>query len=153
MAPEHDVYRKVGRGGAGNYYASTKEDEASRDLEAQDLATDPIPPPDRSSAHVPARAGRGGAGNYVDPANLPDAREQQEMADRTAAAISASLKKNHHAHGALGGRGGAGNWKGEEREVEDRSKGEELEKKIKEAVDKGLKMPERVHYGHEKHED
>ncbi|KAM5351325.1 hypothetical protein ACJ41O_004048 [Fusarium nematophilum] len=191
MAPDHDVYRKVGRGGAGNYYAS-KPDDASKvscppphrlpfsctgfpydlivenshtrkDLEAQELATTPAPPPDRSTAHVPARAGRGGAGNYVDPANLPDAREQEEMADKTAAAVNASLKKNHHTRGGLAGRGGAGNWQADEgeeheaakRDEDDKAKGQHLEKKVKEAVEKGLKMPEKVHHGQDKkkHED
>ncbi|RSL61312.1 hypothetical protein CEP54_006276 [Fusarium duplospermum] len=156
MAPEHDVYRRVGRGGAGNYYASTEVDEAARDLEAQDLATNPAPPPDRKTTHLPARAGRGGAGNYVDPADLPDAREQEEMADKTAAAVSASLKRNsQHIRGGLAGRGGAGNWKTEEEEREhhQKSKGEELEKKIKEAVEKGLKMPDRVHHSADKYDD
>ncbi|KAF4983223.1 hypothetical protein FZEAL_1326 [Fusarium zealandicum] len=154
MAPDQDVYRKVGRGGAGNYYAATKADDASRDLEAQDLATTLAPPPDRASAQVPARAGRGGAGNYVNPADLPDAREQSEMADKTAAAISASLKRNQHQRGGLAGRGGAGNWKADEEQAreDERTRGEEMERKAKEAVEKGLKMPEKVHHGQERRE-
>ncbi|KAF5027240.1 hypothetical protein F66182_656 [Fusarium sp. NRRL 66182] len=151
MTPNQDAYRRVGRGGAGNYYPSNKADDAAKDkdLEAQNLATDEAPPPDRSTASVPARAGRGGAGNYVNPADLPDAREQDEMAEKTAAAVNASLKKNHNTRGGLGGRGGAGNWRADEDGKEsEKSRGEELAKKVRDEVEKGLKMPERVHHGH-----
>ncbi|KAM0562141.1 hypothetical protein ACHAPJ_002585 [Fusarium lateritium] len=161
MAPDQDVYRKTGRGGAGNFYASNKSDDAAKnqDLEAQNLATDEAPPPDRSTASVPARAGRGGSGNYVNPADLPDARERDEMAAKTAAAVNASLKRNHNVRGGLGGRGGAGNYRFEEddktREDGERTRGEELEKKVRDEVEKGLKMPERVHHGHghDKHDE
>lgn len=183
MAPDQDVYRKVGRGGAGNYYSSSKADEASRvnfdlypfsllwvprciprwpsiqyphtdnnsqDLEAQKLDTTPAPPPDSSTTLTSVRAGRGGAGNYVDPANLPNAREQEEMADKTAAAIEASLKRNQNVRGGLGGRGGAGNWH-EESEAAHKGEGgakeEDLERKVKDVVDKGLKLPDKVHHG------
>ncbi|KAH7188393.1 uncharacterized protein B0J16DRAFT_93216 [Fusarium flagelliforme] len=152
MTTDQDVYRKTGRGGAGNYVVKSKADEADKDLEAQDLATDEVPPPDRTTANVPARAGRGGSGNYVNPSDLPDAREQDEMARKTAAAVNANLRKNPG--GGLGGRGGAGNWKHaisfEEEErmrEEERSRGEALERKVKETVDKGLRMPEKVHHG------
>ncbi|UZP43870.1 hypothetical protein NXS19_011682 [Fusarium pseudograminearum] len=67
MTADQDVYRKTGRGGAGNYVVQNKADDADKDLEAQSLATDEVPPPDRATANVPARAGRGGSGNYVNP--------------------------------------------------------------------------------------
>ncbi|KAK6707080.1 hypothetical protein SNK04_008082 [Fusarium graminearum] len=112
MTADQDVYRKTGRGGAGNYVVQNKADDADKDLEAQSLATDEVPPPDRATANVPARAGRGGSGNYVNPSDLPDAAEQDEMARKTAAAVNASLMKNQAVRGGgLGGRGGAGNWK------------------------------------------
>ncbi|KAF4973243.1 hypothetical protein FSARC_398 [Fusarium sarcochroum] len=156
MAPDQDVYRKVGRGGAGNYYTSNKSDDAAKDLEAQDLATDEAPLPDRSTANVPVKGGRGGAGNFVNPADLPDAREQDEMAKKTAAAVNASLKRNHNV-GGLGGRGGSGNYRVEEndktREDGEKTRGEELEKKVKDEVEKGLKMPEKVHHGHDRHDE
>ncbi|PTD09512.1 hypothetical protein FCULG_00008660 [Fusarium culmorum] len=94
MTADQDVYRKTGRGGAGNYVVQNKADDADKDLEAQSLATDEVPPPDRATANVPARAGRGGSGNYVNPSDLPDAAEQDEMARKTAAAVNASLMKN-----------------------------------------------------------
>ncbi|CCT66246.1 uncharacterized protein FFB20_06549 [Fusarium fujikuroi] len=149
--PDQDVYRKVGRGGAGNFVSSKPEDAANADLEAQNLATEEVQP----SVNGPSRAGRGGFGNYVNPEELPDAKEQDEMAQKTAAAVNASLKKNHVARGGLGGRGGAGNWKHaisfEEEErmrEEERLRGEQLAKKVKEEVDQGLKMPEKAHHGH-----
>ncbi|CAF3468327.1 unnamed protein product [Fusarium graminearum] len=172
MTADQDVYRKTGRGGAGNYVVQNKADDADKvkltantpfililkppqDLEAQSLATDEVPPPDRATANVPARAGRGGSGNYVNPSDLPDAAEQDEMARKTAAAVNASLMKNQAVRGGgLGGRGGAGNWKHaisfEEEErmrEEEKSRGEALEKKVRETVEKGLKMPEKVHHG------
>lgn len=128
----------------------------NQDLEAQELGTAVVPPPDQRTAHLPARAGRGGAGNYVDPANLPDKREQELMAEKTAAAISKSLQRP--ARGGLGGRGGAGNWKVDDEEAkkaaeeEEKHKGEDLEQKVKDAVEKGLKLPERVHHGQDKEE-
>lgn len=130
-----------------------------QDLEAQNLSTTVVPPPDQRTTHVPTRAGRGGAGNYVDPENLPTEREQEEMAEKTAAAISKSLK-NQSRGGIGGGRGGAGNYKWDDEEekkkvIEGQSqgKGEEIELKIKNAVDKGLKMPDKVHHGQHKNED
>ncbi|KAH6998755.1 hypothetical protein BGZ61DRAFT_26067 [Ilyonectria robusta] len=152
MPADQDVYRKVGRGGAGNYYAPPTDGNDSKDLEAQALGTSVAPTPDRSNAQVPTRAGRGGAGNYVDPANMPDAREQEEMAKKTAAAVNASLKRHSQAHGGQSGRGGAGNWKTDEDEErkkladEESALGVQLEKQVKEAVDKGLKMPDKVHH-------
>ncbi|KAF7543986.1 hypothetical protein G7Z17_g10307 [Cylindrodendrum hubeiense] len=152
MPADMDVYRKVGRGGAGNFYAPPADDKDSKDLEAQALGTSVAPTPDSTTTQVATRAGRGGAGNYVDPANMPDAREQEEMASKTAAAISASLKKNNQIHGGHSGRGGAGNWKTDDEgdrkkaATEESALGVKLEKQVKEAVDKGLKMPAKVHH-------
>jgi hypothetical protein len=54
----------------------------------------------------------------------------------------------------LGGRGGAGNWQdssaAEEqrrRDDEERRRAEELERLAREEVDRGLRMPEKVHHG------
>ncbi|KAI1854599.1 hypothetical protein JX266_000717 [Neoarthrinium moseri] len=77
-----DAYRKVGRGGAGNFYSKQDIEQAAKstspsDLEAQkpappadeppsDPAQPPAPGPPSSSTPAYARTGRGGAGNYVD---------------------------------------------------------------------------------------
>lgn len=88
----------------------------------------------------------------MEASQLPDAEDKNRISKEVAAAMTSSLKK--HPHNAMGGRGGAGNWAGDERERRDeeegKSRAEELERKVKEAVDKGLKMPERVHHGREK---
>ncbi|KAI1458340.1 hypothetical protein F4805DRAFT_145993 [Annulohypoxylon moriforme] len=91
-APPHsmaDVYRRSGRGGAGNFYSQKDIEEVtkgkSEDLEAQKLQHLPDDEPLGDPADVPAqatppvtnstsgdgtrtyaRSGRGGAGNFVD---------------------------------------------------------------------------------------
>ena len=80
------------------------------------------------------------------------------MAEKTAAAIKQSLK--HQSRGGIGGgRGGAGNYTWDEEEVKKadeetgKAKSEELEQKIKDAVDRGLKLPEKVHHGQHKQDN
>lgn len=72
------------------------------------------------------------------------------------AAVEARLKQQRHG-GGMGGRGGAGNWastaegEGAAGDADGAgTKAEELERKAKEAVDKGLRMPEKVHHGRDK---
>ncbi|KAK9435978.1 hypothetical protein VB005_10783 [Metarhizium brunneum] len=153
---DQDVFRKVGRGGAGNFY-SVKDDKAAaaaaaadRDLERQDPVVTTVPDP--ATPGQPIRAGRGGAGNYIDPSQLPDADEKSRISKEVTAAVTSSLKK--HPSRAMGGRGGAGNWTGEEHEKPHGEEGgnaaHELERKVKEAVEKGLKIPDKVHHGREK---
>jgi hypothetical protein len=106
------------------------------------------------------RSGRGGAGNYVDTADLPAAQDQEALASQTAAALNDS-RRSQFLRGGLSGRGGAGNWKSaEEQEAEkrrlqdgqDREEGklEEVERKVMEAVERQLKMPEKVHRASDK---
>ncbi|KAK5990012.1 hypothetical protein PT974_08275 [Cladobotryum mycophilum] len=159
-ANDQDALRKVGRGGAGNYYSAKEADDASKDLEAQklNLPIDHVPP----GVGLVARAGRGGAGNFVDPAQ--NARDQEQLAHETAAAVRSNVKNNnsnnHQAQGGgLSGRGGAGNFnsssskaeQAKRREEEDKSRIAHLETKVKEAVESGLKVPEKVHHGLEKY--
>ncbi|KAM0286279.1 hypothetical protein ACHAQH_001009 [Verticillium albo-atrum] len=148
-----DVYRKTGRGGAGNYYSKqdieqAEQTKAADDLEAQKVATNSS----AITASAPARdayarGGRGGAGNFHDPATLPAAREQEVAADRTRAAVNASIARA--ANKGYSGRGGAGNWTSKEAEAakgeEEVRKVEELERKIVEDVEAGLAMPPRAH--------
>ncbi|KAG5918809.1 hypothetical protein E4U53_004051 [Claviceps sorghi] len=152
------VLRKVGRGGAGNVYSVNKQDESTteKDLERQDNPARPVVAPTDAPS---LRAGRGGAGNFVDAAQVPAAQEQERNTARELdeALCAANLKKkSHHDRKRMGGRGGAGNWAGGEGEDggDDDEAGltrtEEMERTVKEAVDRGLKVPERAHHGREK---
>ncbi|QPH01435.1 hypothetical protein C2857_005635 [Epichloe festucae Fl1] len=181
MSSSEDVLRKVGRGGAGNFYSVRKEDELAAekvptisicgtktlvpkarkrghsgrkpsqiyaDLQRQDDESSPVV----SSQGSNVRAGRGGAGNFIDPSQLPDAQGKARMSKEVTEAVTSSLKKHPQ---RMGGRGGAGNWAGEEQkesadEEQGLSKTEELERRIKDAVEKGLRVPEKVHHGREK---
>ncbi|KAG5990726.1 hypothetical protein E4U54_004038 [Claviceps lovelessii] len=164
-----DILRKVGRGGAGNFYSVKKQDElaAEKDLERQDNLARPlvVPPADASSS---LRGGRGGAGNFVDPAQVPAAQEEERnTAHEVSEAVLTANRKRHSCNhtNRMGGRGGAGNWAGKEggedgaaaddddddADVEaGLSRTGELEEKVVEAVEKGLKIPEKVHHGREK---
>lgn len=175
---DQDVFRKVGRGGAGNFISvkdgeTAPEDKvllfpcvrkncrllipesnliASQDLERQDTNHIVTTVQDSATGTQPIRAGRGGAGNYMDPSQLPDAEDKNRISKEVSAAVTSSLKKNPFR--AMGGRGGAGNWAGEDmgkrEEEEGKSTAEELERQVKEEVEKGLKVPEKVHHGREK---
>ncbi|GJN77292.1 hypothetical protein PLIIFM63780_000782 [Purpureocillium lilacinum] len=172
MAPEQDVFRRVGRGGAGNYVPAADAARSSKDLEAQQQhqsENDAAPSATTSDlgagggvAGAARRAGRGGAGNYVEAERLPSARENEEhLAGEVNSAVASSLERKRGAAASrgMGGRGGAGNWNleqtasadgGEEEEGGEGSKVQELERKVKEAVDKGLRMPDKVHHGRDK---
>lgn len=124
-------------------------DATQQDIEAQQAEAASVPPPPSSkpASSVISRGGRGGAGNFVD--NTPATRQQEHDA---AAAASTTVKVNPSQRG-LSGRGGAGNWKASSAVPADEEKaglGEELERKVLEAVDQGLKMPEKAHHAVEK---
>ncbi|KHN99596.1 uncharacterized protein MAM_02449 [Metarhizium album ARSEF 1941] len=160
---DRGAFRRVGRGGAGNVYPA-KHDQAAaaattaadRDLERQDAVAATVQDP--AAAGQAIRAGRGGAGNYVDTSPLPGADDAgRSMSRQVAAAVASSRRRQPRR--AMGGRGGAGNWTGEEHERrrrrlrgddDDDDAAEELERKVREAVDKGLKVPEKVHHGRER---
>ncbi|KAL0931863.1 uncharacterized protein CTRU02_212816 [Colletotrichum truncatum] len=150
-----DVFRKVGRGGAGNFYSKKDVEDAekakSEDVEAQKdaasaTAASPTSPTTTSSAY--ARAGRGGAGNFHDSSSLPDAKQQQEVAGKTRAAVNASLARSTR---GASGRGGAGNYgdstvPGSDTTDEEVRRKEALEKKIIEDVEAELPMPPKTYY-------
>ncbi|KAK3296064.1 uncharacterized protein B0H64DRAFT_374206 [Chaetomium fimeti] len=152
-----EVFRRVGRGGAGNFYSKQDVQDAEKkastttDLEAQDQLPNPLsltPTHATGSSSLGpgtsyTRAGRGGAGNFTfssaddaasTPASSADtaAQKQEEEADRAkaAAAVAASLAAKSKA-GGLSGRGGAGNWSmgGSEREEEDKEERRKEEEK------------------------
>lgn len=71
--------------------------------------------------------------------------------------MSTTVKTNLHSGSqrGLSGRGGAGNWNaaapaGAAQDEEKKGLGEELERKVLEAVDQGLKIPEKAHHAFEK---
>ncbi|KAM4060331.1 hypothetical protein HRG_002093 [Hirsutella rhossiliensis] len=172
MAQDQGALGKVGRGGAGNYHPTSPPEQAdeatAKPLPAHEAAV--VAAPD---APGPLRGGRGGAGNFVDPGELPDA---SEAAREVGAAVSRSRKQHGRGRrGGMGGRGGAGNWAGrssirhgsnhgDDYQDDDDGDGyvddewdevhgpraqkvEALERKVKEAVDKGLRIPDKVHHG------
>lgn len=122
----------------------------------------------QGSAHVGyARAGRGGAGNFYESSQAQE-QERAEAEGTSAAEQVASRLKKHYPRGggsagmSLGGRGGAGNYSSaaaaqghddEQRQAEEGRKGDELKKKVEDAVDKGLRMPGRVHRKRDGEED
>ncbi|TDZ24248.1 hypothetical protein Cob_v003031 [Colletotrichum orbiculare MAFF 240422] len=152
-----DVFRKVGRGGAGNFFSKKDVEDAQKaspeDVEAQkDAATAATTSPTSATTNPSgyARAGRGGAGNFHETASLPDAKQQEEAAGKTQAAVNASLARSSRSGGGASGRGGAGNYgesavPGAETTDEDVRK-EALEKKIIEDVEAGLPMPPKTYY-------
>ncbi|KAG5954832.1 hypothetical protein E4U57_003955 [Claviceps arundinis] len=153
MTSDQDVFRKVGRGGAGNYYSATKQDAlaAEKDLERQDdlarlVAAHPSDGAGAGAASL--RAGRGGAGNFVDAAQVPAAQEEER---KLAQEVSQAVSTSHSNTNQMGGRGGAGNWAGEQQEEGAGLQSmEELERRVAEVVERGLKIPEKVHHGREK---
>ena len=130
-----DVYRRAGRGGAGNYYSKKdiaevdKRVKEQQDVESQKPVPEDLPPSDpadppttstaasASSSAAYARSGRGGAGNFVDPAQeaatgAPDIQGVSSTAASAASAANTPPLSTSSAAGALrySGRGGAGNF-------------------------------------------
>lgn len=146
-----DVVRKVGRGGAGNFFS-----KASEDLEAQDTRVVPPPVGAPATAASPApgptltRTGRGGAGNLHDPAaNSSDPAERESVAKKLRAVVKANLAKPR---AGLSGRGGAGNWAADTSAAavdrEEREKKEALDAQVLRAVEAGLPTPPRTYHLH-----
>lgn len=88
-----------------------------------------------------------------DPDSAEKQREEEAQAEakrskETAAAVVASRAAQFRA-GGLGGRGGAGNWRAGEDEVEQRQTGkerkEELERQVLKDVEVGLAFPGRAY--------
>jgi hypothetical protein len=148
MSQTQDVFRKIGRGGAGNFYSKPAvPDNTNKDLEAQhpDPSTQPLPSSNTPLPGQYARAGRGGAGNYVDPSTAWEQQAAEEKITAKASANAAAGKAVNRM--ALGGRGGAGNYSQKTEEVPnwkaETKKSSEIEQTVTEAVN-GLKMPPRA---------
>ncbi|KAI0128853.1 hypothetical protein BJ170DRAFT_682641 [Xylariales sp. AK1849] len=177
-----DAYRKVGRGGAGNFYSQKDIDEAAKpsgstDLEAQKPAaadeppSDPAEPPAEgppststststtgaaSSTPVYSRTGRGGAGNFVDPLTASSANIQSHSKPHPATVHSVGNQSfapgstERGPRAGLSGRGGAGNWTGDESqkvfdEEQERKRKAALDAKVFDDVKAGLQEPGRAH--------
>lgn len=169
-----DAYRKVGRGGAGNFYSKkdveevtksqTSDPEAQRPVPADEPPSDPAEAPatgppivDTGASSTPAyaRTGRGGAGNFVDPQTASSATIRAPAQPHPATVHTTgnqSLAGSTSSQPAprLSGRGGAGNYATGEQRIID---GGEQERKRKEAIDNdifadvraGLQEPGRAH--------
>ncbi|KAI4087562.1 MAG: hypothetical protein LQ339_008879 [Xanthoria mediterranea] len=142
-----DTYRKVGRGGAGNYYSSQDiqqaQKQAAEDLEAQPIVVDDLR---ATNAKEPEyiHSGRGGAGNY---STASDAAERKRSVD-----MAPSTRERTVPEGGFYGRGGAGNLRGSDKgsSVDDAEiRASEVQKQAYEQtvqdVEKGLKAPEKAH--------
>ena len=147
-----DVYRRVGRGGTGNFYSKKevedveKASKAATDLEAQKTEPSSLDEVGPAPAQY-SRAGRGGAGNFYEGGDDGDGDGAGSYADSTEARkaqglVSASLAQPKH--GAHGGRGGMGNWSDSTSapaQGDQRARMDQLQAKILRDVDAGLAPP------------
>ncbi|KAM7202078.1 hypothetical protein V8F20_004532 [Naviculisporaceae sp. PSN 640] len=153
------VYRRVGRGGAGNWYSKKDVEEAEKSQQQADIEAQKAHQPSAAGPANPIaastqyhRAGRGGAGNFHDPAATaagPDAidpaavQQQEEQIEKLKAAVAAQKPRM----GGMGGRGGVGNWSmnqslsAEKQAEEEQKKVQEVELRVLKDVDAGLAMP------------
>ncbi|KAK3333441.1 hypothetical protein B0T19DRAFT_474132 [Cercophora scortea] len=159
------VFRRVGRGGAGNWYSKQDVEDAEKKTQAADLEGQKGKQADApltaaitaatvasTAATTYARGGRGGAGNFASPTAVSgmDAsttqHEREQDTERTKAAVAASKPRT----GGLSGRGGVGNWKdsaasaGEttpQKVEQERKKLEEMELEVLKNVEAGLAVP------------
>ena len=160
-------YRKVGRGGAGNYYSQQDIQDASKraaevlqnllryiiayrywikDLEAQRLASSHQASGEDNTTPRYASSGRGGAGNVTDATLL--AAAIKDTVD-----VTPALQESKQLGSGLHGRGGAGNYTATELasgEPEEREMQEMRREEVVKDVEAGLKPPEKAHLGIEK---
>ncbi|KAG9232566.1 hypothetical protein BJ875DRAFT_380403 [Amylocarpus encephaloides] len=167
-----ETYKKVGRGGAGNFYSKEDIETATQatpsTLESQTATssttndnTPSLPPPEYQ------HTGRGGAGNWVQPSTLPTpvtdpnstslapsstainpSSNTPNIPTRTSSQAPA-LPATYH-----GGRGGAGNYSWRDYEAEKKRKEEEervreeaIRRGVEGSVDGGLTKPGRAARG------
>ncbi|KAL8669371.1 MAG: hypothetical protein Q9168_006032 [Polycauliona sp. 1 TL-2023] len=141
-----ETYRKVGRGGAGNYYSSQDIQEAQKqiaeDVEAQPMTAGKLGAADAKGPEY-IHSGRGGAGNY---SSASDAAERKRSVDMTPSTREPTVPE-----GGFYGRGGAGNLRGWDKDPSDStdtgaSEGQKqtYEDTVKD-VEKGLRAPEKAH--------
>ncbi|CZT02057.1 uncharacterized protein RAG0_09386 [Rhynchosporium agropyri] len=159
-----DVYRKVGRGGAGNYYSKQDIEEATKNAnDSQTLPTTSssttAPQPSRGPEYL--HTGRGGAGNFIQPSSLQSSGLTQTSEDMHSTETSRPAEApEQRVMGSSkpmyrGGRGGAGNYYDdgeekrrieEEREYEEKRM-RELQGRVEVDVERGLRRPEKAYAG------
>ncbi|KAH8595557.1 hypothetical protein B0O99DRAFT_671977 [Bisporella sp. PMI_857] len=152
-----EVYRKVGRGGAGNFYSKKDIEQANKAPSPSDLESQPLPsstsiykdddttaPLTKTKTPLPeyVHTGRGGAGNWVAPSDLAS----KGLAQVPGKDIPAKDK------GYRGGRGGAGNYvdpveEERVRKEEEEKRRRENEERVAKDVEAGLARPERTYNG------
>ncbi|KAL8656970.1 MAG: hypothetical protein Q9226_002386 [Calogaya cf. arnoldii] len=142
-----DMYGKVGRGGAGNYYSSQDiqqaQKQAAEDVEAQPIIAAEHRAPDAKEPEY-IHSGRGGAGNY---SSASDPAERKRSVDMTP-----STRERTVPEGGFYGRGGAGNLRGSDKGLSEEGT-EMTEREVQKQayedtvtdVEKGLKAPEKAH--------
>jgi hypothetical protein len=177
---ESEPYRKVGRGGAGNFYSKKDVEDASKtetsDLEAQKTpSTIDLASTLSSSQPLPEylHTGRGGAGNFTTPSSntpsLPITDDSSISTSSTSqpqnhSAISTTKEKAkeklHSNNGSSGyrGRGGVGNWNDADAGEKERAREEDegikmrVDERVRRDVEAVLRRPERA-YGAPSAED
>ncbi|KAK7736820.1 hypothetical protein SLS63_003169 [Diaporthe eres] len=167
-----DVFRRIGRGGAGNFIPEKEIQEAAQAQQAQPiLITSPLPqdpesqkheaeaagaaplPASAAASHPPqyVRVGRGGSGNYTEPPTIAESQDRQDVLERTKAAVSASQAGKPRA--GFSSRGGAGNWTDDAPPVDDSeesTKRQEIADKVKEELNSSLPPPPKTYHQHDR---
>merc|ERR1711939_1046329 len=137
-----DIYKKVGRGGAGNYYS--KQDIADATKNATDIESQAS-----SHTHTQAHSTSSPAPEYQQTEDM-HSTETTRPAEAPAQRVMGSSKPTYR-----GGRGGAGNYfddgeearRIEEERVEEERRKREVQGRVEEDVERGLKRPERAYSG------
>lgn len=157
------MHRKVGRGGAGNYYSSQDIQQAQKqaaevrhrgqnmasmltipkDVEALPMIAAEHRAPDAKEPEY-IHSGRGGAGNY---SSASDPAERKRSVD-----MPPSTRERTVPEGGFYGRGGAGNLRGSDKgpseegtEMTERDVQKQAYEDTVTDVEKGLKAPEKAH--------
>jgi len=150
-----EPYKKMGRGGAGNFYS--KDDIATAaaitDTESQSPTNDLTKTPTSSlppSEYI--HSGRGGAGNWIKPSELPSAGPTQTTSPSANPILAKKIVAQANKPVYRGGRGGAGNYgdlEAEEKVRRERASEErrKVEERVERDVELGLSKPPKAYGG------
>ncbi|KAL1871403.1 hypothetical protein Daus18300_004770 [Diaporthe australafricana] len=152
-----DVFRRIGRGGAGNFIPEKEIQEAERAQHAHDPESQKSEAVASAPTSAPAshplqyvRVGRGGSGNYTEPPTIAESLDRQDVVERTKAAVSASQAGKPRT--GFSSRGGAGNWTEDAPadDSEESTKQQEIADKVKQDINSSLAPPPRTYHQHER---